>query len=64
MTQQGIEAARVLFLDCDNGECSMIEGTHATDGGWHLENKLGGVYESRNTGHSSQLLMMEMEDTE
>ena len=63
IAQHGIDAARVLFLDCDDGECSMVEGVHAFDG-WHFENKLGGVYESKNSGHTSQILMMEMEDTE
>jgi hypothetical protein len=63
IAQHGIDVARVLFLDCDQGECSMVEGTHAPDG-WHFENRLGGVYESNNPGHTSKILMMEMEDTE
>lgn len=63
LTQHGVEAARVLFLDCDNHECSVVEGFKTGDG-WHFENKLGGVYERHSAAHTSKILMMEMDDTE
>jgi len=63
LAQHGVDAARVLFLECDNNECSIVEGFKTSDG-WHFENKLGGVYENHSPTHTSRILMMEMEDTE
>jgi len=51
------------MLDCDNHDCSMVEGVKDAQG-WHFENKLGGAYETGNPDHTSRILMMEMDDTE
>ena len=63
LAQHGVDAARVVFLDCDNHECNMVEGTKMADG-WMMQDKFGHHYETSAPGHTSKLLMMEMEDTE
>ena len=86
LVQNGVDAARVVFLDCDNNnhECNMVEGIRVDDygrsgatSGWLMQDKLGGgqsyyphdhraadTSASSSLGHTSTLLMMEMDDTE
>ena len=61
--QHGADAARVVLIDCDQQDCSMIDGTKMADG-WHFENRLGGDVDTNGPDHHTQFLMMELEDTE
>lgn len=63
--QHGADAARVVLLDCDQQDCSMIDGTKMSDG-WHFENRMGGGdnIDTTGPGHHTEFLMMELEDTE
>ena len=52
LVQNGVDAARVVFLDCDNNnhECNMVQGIRVDDyygrsgatSGWLMQDKLGG----------------------
>ena len=67
LVQNGVDAARVVFLDCDNNnhECNMVEGIRVADyygrgggdaSGWMMQDKLGGgqsYYAYRSDGSSS-----------
>lgn len=58
------EAVGVVFLDCEDHECSMVDG-YKDAGGWHFENRLNGEeYHSPSAGHSVNVLMVEMDECE
>ena len=58
------EAVGVVFLECEDHECSMVDG-YKDSHGWHFENRLNGEeYHSPLPGHSVNVLMVEVEECE
>ena len=55
-------AALVKFVNCDGGECELLEAVHEHDGSWSFHSDGPAAADMWN--QRSEVIMMEMEYTE